>query len=296
MEPSLAPGGLIARAIAAGHVVESAGRAASSNGDPSGVAAVAAPIRLLGGTDPVGAVHAELRGPPVTSSADIKWTAETFASTAALCLLDAGGLAETLRAAGYDGRTGCLGPAALMEVLSAEIARCERHRLALSCLSIDLDGFRQVNDHEGHTTGDGILASVADRLRSVARAYDVVGRLGGDEFIAVLPQTELAGAMRMGERLCAGIAAANRPSDRYPLTVTVGAAEWAPGMSARQTIEAADRALREGKGAGGGRATAGVPVDIGARSSTSGRLDRLTRRLVRTPFTPESDDRDPHRR
>lgn len=139
----------------------------------------------------------------------------------------------------------------------ASAARTDRH---LSVLMIDVDHFKAVNDNHGHETGDAALAHVAALLRDSLRLSDVACRFGGEEFIAILPDTPLAAAVGLAERLRAAVA--GRPcatgGASIPLTVSIGAAQIGNDAchDARAVIKAADDALYRAKAAGRNRVCA----------------------------------------
>jgi diguanylate cyclase (GGDEF)-like protein len=101
----------------------------------------------------------------------------------------------------FDMVTGLPNRALLADRLAQETARARRGELGFAVLLFDLDGFKTVNDTWGHAAGDRVLALVGDRVRKCVRASDTVGRLGGDEFLAILPETSLAGATGVAEKL-----------------------------------------------------------------------------------------------
>jgi len=118
---------------------------------------------------------------------------------------------------------------------------------------IDLDGFKQVNDRWGHAAGDRVLALVAQRARQCLRASDTVGRLGGDEFLAILPEASLAGAVAVAEKIV-GALAQPYPLDKGEATLgaSVGVAVYpangdAPDVLQKAADAALYRAKREGK-------------------------------------------------
>jgi diguanylate cyclase (GGDEF)-like protein len=153
----------------------------------------------------------------------------------------------------FDMVTGLPNRALLGDRLAQEMARARRGSLGFAILLFDLDGFKSVNDTWGHPAGDRVLAMVADRVRKCVRASDTVGRLGGDEFLAILPETSLEGAMGVAEKL--------RQSLREPyaldgatarLSTSVGLGLFPEhGHDPEQLQRAADAALyrakREGK-------------------------------------------------
>ncbi|GIX37286.1 MAG: hypothetical protein KatS3mg127_0525 [Silanimonas sp.] len=131
---------------------------------------------------------------------------------------------------------------------------------ALSALMIDVDHFKRVNDQYGHDAGDEALVWLGSHLRVQARASDLVGRLGGEEFVILLPGTRLAEALGLAERLRATVAAT--PADlgggiEWPLTISIGVAERLPGdTEVRSLLRRADDAMYEAKRSGRNRVVA----------------------------------------
>jgi diguanylate cyclase (GGDEF)-like protein len=101
----------------------------------------------------------------------------------------------------FDMITGLPNRALLSDRLAQETARARRASSRFAVLLFDLDGFKKVNDTWGHAAGDRVLALVGERVRKCVRASDTVGRLGGDEFLAILPETTLQGALGVAEKL-----------------------------------------------------------------------------------------------
>jgi diguanylate cyclase (GGDEF)-like protein len=146
-----------------------------------------------------------------------------------------------------DDLTGAMSRRAVMDALDSEIARAVRHGRQLSIVYLDVDLLKQVNDQSGHPAGDRLLAEVASVVRKACRASDLLGRIGGDEFLLVLPDTPVDGAETVAERL------ARRAADAGG-SVSVGTAGSPRDRLDRDTlIEAADSALRQAK-RGRGRA------------------------------------------
>lgn len=185
------------------------------------------------------------------------WTAESYGRLAGLCLHDPGMLGGMLASVQRDGLTGCLNYTSVRGALASEIERAARHGLHLSCAFIDLDEFKLVNDRRGHIHGNQVLAAVADELRRGVRDADIVGRYGGDEFIAILPETTQGGALRLAHRLRAQIHTATLAFDDEPVEVSIGVAQWTPASAPEHVLEQADQALLRAKRAGGGVASAG---------------------------------------
>lgn len=143
----------------------------------------------------------------------------------------------------------------MMEVVQHEAAVFERGGRPLSILLGDVDHFKRVNDHHGHAVGDGVLRAIARVLREGVREVDHVARWGGEEFLVLLPGTEVDEAQQVAERLRAGVQALVEVDGRRELGlgITLGLAELQPGESIEQALMRADRALYEGKQAGRNR-------------------------------------------
>jgi diguanylate cyclase (GGDEF)-like protein len=133
-----------------------------------------------------------------------------------------------------------------------ETARRYGHQVAL--LMIDVDHFKSVNDRYGHGTGDTMLRMLADRLREVLRQADLIARIGGEEFVALMPETSLDAAMQAAERLrelCEGLTP--DIEGEATMSISVGVAQWRPGETLEHLLERADAALYRAKRAGRNR-------------------------------------------
>lgn len=142
------------------------------------------------------------------------------------------------------------------EVLSIEVLRATRYRTSLSVAMCDLDHFKRVNDAFGHPAGDAVLAGTGDLIRRTLRATDVAGRYGGEEFLLVLPGTDLEGAGLLGERVRAAIEHAEfdvGAAAPHSVTMSIGVATLASGQSPDALLAAADEALYRAKGEGRNR-------------------------------------------
>ncbi len=153
-----------------------------------------------------------------------------------------------------DALTGCVNRARFLEMMRTEMRRARRTGSPLSLLMIDLDGFKQVNDEDGHLAGDAALALVGRRLKELLRVSDVRCRYGGDEFLLLLPDTPVKGALHVAEVLRREIEQlAIRPSSSaVTVTASVGVAPAFSGeIDPVYCIQRADRALyaakREGR-------------------------------------------------
>jgi diguanylate cyclase (GGDEF)-like protein len=164
-----------------------------------------------------------------------------------LWLDDSETLVKLLRAASEDGLTGCASYPTLVHQLESEIKRSQRTGQPLSCLFIDVDNFKQVNDREGHLAGNAVLRAVGTTLRERIRETDTVGRFGGDEFVVLLPDTSGLGARQTAHALSEGIRLGSRQVRGGPVGVSIGVSELAAGMTHTELLEHADRSLRDRK-------------------------------------------------
>lgn len=142
----------------------------------------------------------------------------------------------------------------LLQRLSAEIARTRRQQQPRSvtvCL-IDLDDFKRINDNLGHAVGDTVLEAVAACMQAALRESDCVGRFGGEEFLVILPDTDLGGGLSMAERIREALTDARVEAlpNHWQVTATFGVAEIRPGERLEETLARADAALYDGKRAG----------------------------------------------
>ncbi|HEY3070555.1 MAG TPA: GGDEF domain-containing protein, partial [Gaiellaceae bacterium] len=131
--------------------------------------------------------------------------------------------------------------------------RAERFGGALALIVADLDDFKQVNDRYGHQAGDDVLRAFADVLRETVRDIDLAARYGGEEFAVLLPQTDLAGAERVAERLRERMEIRLvEPSSDSPFSVTAsfGVASFPEAGTPAALFAAADEALYRAKSAG----------------------------------------------
>jgi diguanylate cyclase (GGDEF)-like protein len=204
----------------------------------------------------------------------VRRTSDPFAADSvelAATLVDQAGaalaLVEARVEAGTDPVAGCMNHRAMRRRLDEEIARAARTGSPLSCLLIDLDDFKLVNDVHGHQAGDAVLRAVVHALVGEFRAFDRVARYGGDEFVVILPNADLrsaaAAAARALERLLVlpvrdgdGDEPGSQPTPIVTgISASIGVAEWHAPMSTDELIEACDSALLRSKREGKGRVT-----------------------------------------
>jgi diguanylate cyclase (GGDEF)-like protein len=144
---------------------------------------------------------------------------------------------------------------AILNLLTIELSRAKRMRAPLSIFFADLDHFKQVNDRHGHLVGDEVLRSAASRMAGEMREYDHLGRYGGEEFLAVLPNCDSEVAREVAERVRRSLA--ERPiltkSTSVEITVSIGVAQWRGGEQTSELLEEADLALYRAKDSGRNR-------------------------------------------
>src|SRR4051794_11185223 len=156
-----------------------------------------------------------------------------------------------------DALTGLSNRRAILTQLGGMVSGARRHGHPLSVAVCDLDHFKHVNDTYGHKTGDQVLVAAAHAMATHLRAEDALGRLGGEEFLVLLPDTGAAAAVRFAERMRSEVAAADTP---VPVTVSIGLATW-DGEAPEELLQRADEALYAAKEAGRDRVAAATLHD-----------------------------------
>lgn len=157
--------------------------------------------------------------------------------------------------AATDPLTGVLNRRAFDRVLANEVSRAAAGRTSLSLLALDLDHFKAINDTHGHAVGDDALRAFAARLRALLRQQDHFARVGGEEFVVLLPGAAAVRALEIAERLRAAVA--ERPlldAPRVAPTVSIGVASRQDGETAAALLARADAAAYAAKRAGRDRA------------------------------------------
>lgn len=147
------------------------------------------------------------------------------------------------------------------QVLSKEIARSSRSKQAISCLFIDIDHFKQINDQHGHLIGDRALCEVANSINPLLRQSDILARFGGEEFTILLPNTKTQQAQEIAERIRQHVSKLKIKNDNdkvFRVTISVGVSTWQPGKDGltipqniqEQLINLADNCVYQAKESG----------------------------------------------
>ena len=149
----------------------------------------------------------------------------------------------------HDPLTTVLNARAFASQVAQELGRNRRYGRPLALIYLDLDDFKKINDAHGHATGDAVLRLVADAMRSAVRQADVVGRLGGDEFGVLMPETDGSLAHAVANRLAAGIRTVFRGTPSVTASIGVVAVSGTEAGS-DELLRKADQAMYEAKRAG----------------------------------------------
>jgi diguanylate cyclase (GGDEF)-like protein len=205
-------------------------------------------------------------------------TLEAIAELAVVACRNAEAYEAARVAASTDALTGLLNHGALQVRTREEVARAGREHTPLSCLILDLDDFKAVNDARGHMAGDELLRGVAQALTKELREYDLIARYGGDEFVVLLPGAVEATARLVADRVSSALA---RPQSGEPIgQCSVGVAEWSEPLTAAELLDLSDRALRLAKRSGKGRvavAGAGLEQQLELLQASDGSTAAITR-------------------
>ena len=182
-------------------------------------------------------------------------------------------IADLRRMSRHDSLTGLLNRRALEEELLLQVQRSLRGGVPFSALMLDVDHFKRINDRLGHGVGDMALKHLAQLMRTQLRSMDTLGRIGGEEFLMVLPNLNADAALQAAERLRAVIS--NTPlacaGEQLALSVSIGVAQWEghPEDTSRLLMRA-DAALYQAKKDGRDRVVISSPVSVSALGSGSG--------------------------
>ena len=172
--------------------------------------------------------------------------------------------ARLFESATFEGLTGLYRREAVLDILDREWSRSVRYDRPLAIALADLDRFKTINDRQGHLVGDVVLQRVAAELKGQLRETDFIGRFGGEEFLLVLPETEIEGAALLAEKIRARIEELSIPLDdggvlRVTISIGVASRREVQGdghTRARPLLSAADGALYAAKHGGRNRVEA----------------------------------------
>ena len=157
-----------------------------------------------------------------------------------------------------DKLSGLMNRQALDLVFRQAVRDLQRREAPLSAILLDVDHFKEVNDRLGHLAGDRVIAALAERLRESVRESDVIGRWGGEEFLVLLKNCDLAQAMTVAEKIRTAMASRDFVTEgvTWPVTVSLGVAQFRPGESEDSLVGRADAALYRAKSEGRNRLVA----------------------------------------
>jgi len=166
-----------------------------------------------------------------------------------------------------DDLTGALNRRSFMEAATQEINRARRHPHPFTVAYMDIDDFKEVNNHLGHSTGDQLLRTVAETIRTSIREIDIIARFGGDEFVILLPETDQAAAQAVVSRVHQNILEVTRQC-RWPVSYSIGVVTWTtPPRTVDYMIKQADDAMYSVKNGGKNRVAhlnvSGEPIATG---------------------------------
>lgn len=244
-QPSI--GGIAAGLLERAH----AGDGATFEAAEGGVRAAAAPVRSHRAT--TGLLYAGFDSPPSLPRDELTWAVESYARLAALCMYEDVTVAAALGSGAFDSLTGCLSYGGTVETLQAEMRRSARRDHDLALCAIDVDGFARLNAARGQVVGNRVLSAVGAALRFGARRYDAVGRVGADEFLVILPETDAENARLVAARLHATVRSALAEVTAVPLDVSCGVLVWDGESTPVEGLDAVEGLVRRAKSRGGGR-------------------------------------------
>ncbi len=156
------------------------------------------------------------------------------------------------RQARTDGLTGLINHKTFYEILEGELLRSRRYGGQISLIMVDIDNLKTVNDRHGHRAGDKVIVEISSRIRHSIRQIDVAARYGGDEFAVILPNTSLADAAVVAERMVNVVAGTpiQWEKDEIPVSISVGLGQYDANSSPEDITSKSDQALYTAKQAG----------------------------------------------
>lgn len=184
-------------------------------------------------------------------SRPIQWNGEQVVQVTAMDITEQQLLRERLEhRANYDGLTNLLNRRAVMELLEKQFAHDQRYANSLCCVLIDFDNFKSVNDQYGHHVGDEVLKLFAATCKKSIRKSDFIGRWGGEEFVLVLPNTDVEQAVTIAERICESMTKLRVAAENVYVgfSVSMGVSFLSDDISSvEQLVSKADKALYQAK-------------------------------------------------
>jgi diguanylate cyclase (GGDEF)-like protein len=235
-------GASVGRLVAGGEVLIEFGE-----GDPDGAARLELPLS----TETVTFGTLELVGEDF--NADQRESAEWLVGHTVIALGNAQRHRTVEKQALVDGLTGLANRRLCTAALDTELARAERFGEPLALVLADLDDFKLINDRFGHPTGDEVLRAFAELLQANVREIDLAGRWGGEEFVLLLPQTDLEGGAKLAERIRQTLDEhefSGPDPARFRVSASFGVAAFPEAPSEDQLVAAADAALYDAKRSG----------------------------------------------
>jgi len=156
--------------------------------------------------------------------------------------------------ASHDALTGLVNRRVFDERIGVLLCQSKRHDHPVTLACMDLDKFKDINDTYGHTVGDKVLQKVSSTLSLMVRSCDVLARMGGDEFMLIMPDTNLESAKILADRLCKKIGNLKiSPLDKQKIGISIGLVEWNRQLDKKEWIRKADEALYKAKADGRSR-------------------------------------------
>jgi diguanylate cyclase len=162
---------------------------------------------------------------------------------------------KTQKQARTDGLTGMFNYRSFYEALEIELRRCQRYGGKVSIIMADIDNLKPINDQHGHRAGDLAIKQISRRLLACIRQIDMAARYGGDEFSIILPNTSIADATVVAERMVQMVSSSPMiwENQKIKLSISAGVGQFNPDTAPADVTKATDQALYAAKQAGKGR-------------------------------------------
>jgi len=197
---------------------------------------------------------------------------------------------ELQRLAIQDPLTGLFNRCHFEDRLEEEFERARRYQRPFSILMIDIDDFKRINDTYGHDTGDDVLRKVGLVLRKKTRRSDTQVRYGGEEFVLIIPEAGLRGAIQVGNKLCREIRKLvfSTPTSAFSVTISTGVASSSakPYSHWKEVFKDADRALYKAKASGKDCVKTAISYQL--RTTDHGQQDQEAKREAITDHGPQT--------